>query len=67
MTIDARADRPDRSICHLMALTLWFLPVPAPHSMFPRSKNYPHQTNHQSSDAERDDENYDVLEQAEVA
>jgi hypothetical protein len=50
-----------------MALAFWFLPVPAPHSMCPCSKNYPHQTNQQSSDAERNYENYDVLKQTEMA
>jgi hypothetical protein len=45
----------------------WFLPVPAPHSMSPRSENYPHQTNQKSSDAERNYENHDVLKQTETA
>jgi hypothetical protein len=67
MTIDARVDRSDKSICLLMTLVFRFLPVPAPDSMSPRSKNYPHQTNQQSSDAERNYENYDVLKQTEVA
>jgi hypothetical protein len=35
--------------------------------MFPCSENYPYQTNQQSSDAERNYENYDVLKQTEVA
>jgi len=35
--------------------------------MFPNSKNYPHQTNHQPSDADRNYEDHDVLKQTEVA
>jgi hypothetical protein len=50
-----------------IALASRFLPVPAPHSMFPNSKNYPHQTNHQPSDADRNYEDHDVLKQTEVA
>jgi len=35
--------------------------------MGPCSKNYPHQTDQNAGDAERNYENYDVLKQAEVA